>query len=131
MIDHEVNQDRCQDALREIHRTGQFDDATWRAQRIIGPSALAYPADASGPGPGSGAFPPMIYRVNSLTLGVTIPFSPRLSMRVFDYYERGRISDWHYQGLDTRRVIGNRVYIDGGPESYSANLLGIMLNVQL
>lgn len=95
------------------------------------PSALAYPADAGGPGPGSGAFPPMIYRVNSLTLGVTIPFSPRISMRVFDYYERGRISDWHYQGLDTRRVIGNRVYIDGGSESYSANLVGVMLNVQL
>lgn len=114
-------------------------DANWNyiysrgadSYSYAGPAALAYPADATRAGPGSGAFPPMVHRVNSLTFGVTVPFSPRISMRVFDYYERGRISDWHYFGFDQRRVIGNRVYTDGGPESYSANLIGLLLNVQL
>ena len=52
-------------------------------------------------------------------------------MRLFDYYERGRVSDWHYLGLDAGYVIGNRVYTDGGPVSYSANLVGVLVNVQL
>jgi hypothetical protein len=52
-------------------------------------------------------------------------------MRLFDTYEKGRVSDWHYLGFDALRVIGNRVYTDGGPESYSVNLIGVLLTVQL
>jgi hypothetical protein len=96
-----------------------------------GSSALAYPDVAPDTGPGGGAFSPMIYRVNSLTLGLTVPFSKRISMRLFDNYERGRVSDWHYLGFDAGYVIGNRVYTDGGPVSYSANVVGVLLNVQL
>jgi hypothetical protein len=96
-----------------------------------GASALAYPDVAPDPGPGGGAFPPMVYRVNSLSLGVTFPIASRVSMRLFDTYEKGRVSDWHYLGFDALRVIGNRVYTDGGPESYSVNLIGVLLTVQL
>jgi hypothetical protein len=73
----------------------------------------------------------MDYRVDSITLGVTIPIAQRVSLRVFDYYERGRISDWHYAGFDAGQVIDHRVYSDGGPEGYSANLVGLLLNVAL
>lgn len=92
------------------------------------PNALAYPTSVAA-GPGSGEFPAMIYRVNSLTVGVTIPFSDAISMRLFDYYERASFSDWHYAGFNSQRVIDHRVYTDGGPESYNANLVGLLLNV--
>lgn len=93
------------------------------------PAALAYPAGVA-PGPGSGAFPAMIYRVNSLTVGVTIPLVENISLRLFDYYERASFSDWHYAGFDSQRVVDHRVYVDGGPESYSANLVGVLLNMR-
>lgn len=122
------------------HRVGHVKlDANWNYiysrgtddYRYAGSSAFAYPDTVSGTGPGSGSFPAMVYRVNSLTVGLTVPFNRRVSMRVFDSYERGRVSDWHYLGFDAVRVIGNRVYTDGGPVSYSANLVGVLLNVQL
>lgn len=103
-----------------------IDAYTW-----AGSSALAYPDVAPGPGPGGGAFPTMSYRVQSINLGVTFPFNERISMRIFDYYERGRINDWHYAGFAGGLVYDHRVYTDGGPRSYSANLVGMLLNVRL
>ena len=90
--------------------------------------ALAYFPDAFLP---NIAFPPMTYRVNGLTVGVTVPLTKRMSLRLFDYYEKGDVLDWHYEGLDANRVIDHRVYTDGGPESYSANLVGLLLNIEL
>ncbi|HET9033898.1 MAG TPA: MtrB/PioB family outer membrane beta-barrel protein [Dokdonella sp.] len=92
------------------------------------PAALAYP-NSVGPGPGNGEFPAMIYRVNSLTLGVTIPLIENVSLKLFNYYERASFSDWHYVGFDSQPVIDHRVYTDGGPQSYDANLVGMLLNV--
>lgn len=113
-------------------------DANWNllysrgvtGYRYASPLALAYP-DLNSDGAGSGAFPPMTYRVNSLNLGITIPLLERVSLRVFDSWERGRINDWHYLGFDTQRVYDHRVYTDGGPESYNANLIGLLLNIRL
>ncbi len=122
------------------HRIGRVRvDAGWNytyshgidAYAYAGPTALAYPDTAIGSGPGGGAFPAMTYRIQSLTLGVTVPVSERISMRLFDYYERGHVSDWHYLGFDASRVFDHRVYLDGGPRSYSANLVGVLVNVQL
>jgi len=96
--------------------------------RYAGPAALAWP---EADGPGSGAFPTMTYRINSLTFGVRIPLCDRVALRVFDYYERGRISDWHYLGFDAGRVIDHRVYTDGGPQDYNANLVGLLLDIRL
>lgn len=73
----------------------------------------------------------MTYRVNGLTLGVTFPLTQRMSLRVFDYYEKGDVLDWHYEGLSANRVIDHRVYTDGGPTDYSANLVGVLLNIEL
>ncbi|MBZ0223859.1 MAG: MtrB/PioB family outer membrane beta-barrel protein [Dokdonella sp.] len=122
------------------HRIGRVRiDANWNYTRArgmdrynyAGPTALAYPALAPGAGPGGGAFPAMTYRVDSISVGVTIPLADRFALRVFDYYERGRVSDWHYSGFDTARVIDHRVYTDGGPTRYNANLVGVMLRVAL
>jgi hypothetical protein len=96
--------------------------------RFATPAALAYFADGFID---TNAFPLLAYRVNSLTLGVTIPLMRRVSMRLFDYYERAHVSDWHYAGLDAGYVIDHRVYTDGGPQSYSANLVGLLVSIEL
>jgi hypothetical protein len=93
------------------------------------PAALAYFGDGvSVPG---NVFPPLRYRVNSLVLGLTMPLGERISLRLFDSFARGDIRDWHYDGLDTQRVLDHRVYSDGGPRDYRANLIGLLLSVRL
>ncbi len=98
--------------------------------RFASPVALAYFADGLTGGD-SGEFPAMRYRVDSLSLGASFALSPRVSLRAFDLFERGRISDWHYLGLDAARVIDHRVYSDGGPSGYTTNLIGVLLDLQL
>lgn len=94
-----------------------------------GPGALANVDGAVGAG--GGEFPSMGYRVNSLTASVHVPINPRTALRVFDSYERGRVADWHYLGFEDGQVFDHRVYADGGPRSYSANLVGVMLEIVL
>lgn len=96
--------------------------------RFASELALAWPDVAAYTG---NAFPTMKYKLNSLTLGVTMPINEQVSLRLFDYYERGRVSDWHYLGFDEARVIDHRVYSDGGPEDYDANLVGLLLTIRL
>jgi len=99
--------------------------------RFASPLALAWADTVIGDGPGGGTFAPMTYRIDSLSIGVRIPLHERVALRVFDVYERGRISDWHYLGFDATRAFDHRVYTDGGPQSYDANLVGLLLDVRL
>jgi hypothetical protein len=90
--------------------------------------ALVYPMDF--PTMGSG-FPANTYRVSSLTAGATFQFTNRVALRVFDTYEIGNIFDFHYAGFNQSLVYGNTLYTDGGPQSYTENLFGVMINVKL
>lgn len=95
--------------------------------------ALVYPSEFATMGTG---FPANTYRVNSATIGMTLQFTERVAVRVFDTYEIGNIADWHYAGFNQGLVVGtapynNTLYTDGGPQSYSENLIGVMLNVKL
>jgi Putative outer membrane beta-barrel porin, MtrB/PioB len=92
------------------------------------PGALVYPSEF--PTIGSG-FPASTYRVNSATISMTLQCTERVVLRVFDTYEVGNIADWHYAGFNQGLVIGNSLYTDGGPQSYSENLVGVMVNVKL
>jgi hypothetical protein len=92
------------------------------------PGALVYPSEFATMGTG---FPANTYRVSSATVGVTFHASDRISVRVFDNYETGHISDWHYAGFNQSRVVGNTLYTDGGPQSYSENLLGVFVSAKL
>jgi len=92
------------------------------------PSALTYPYTLAQAGD---QFPAMTYVVNGLTLNVTVPLDKRTSLRFFEYYEHGRIADWHYANFDNTLVYGNRVYVDAGPQGYSANVFGVFLSVKL
>jgi len=111
-------------------------DASWNylyshgitSYNYASPLAFAYPADAAS---GQNAFPPMSDRTNSFKAGALVPVTKRVSLRVFDYFEQGHISDWHYSGFDQGRVYDHRVYTDGGPHDYSANLVGLLINYKL
>jgi len=89
--------------------------------------AFEYPDEFSP----TGSFPAMTYRVNSVTTGATLQLSERASLRIFDKYERGNIADWHYDGFSQGLVVGNTLYTDGGPQSYSENLVGVLVDVKL
>jgi hypothetical protein len=78
------------------------------------------------------AFPDNHYHINTLQLGFDIAFSRIVGMRVFDIFETGSFADWHYLGLQNNLVTDHRIYTDLGPQPhYSANLVGVMLNVKL
>ncbi|MFV0277402.1 MAG: MtrB/PioB family outer membrane beta-barrel protein, partial [Parahaliea sp.] len=96
--------------------------------RFNSPGALAYPALVADAGSG---MPAMLYRVNTYTLSWSIPLSERLEIRLFDTYETGRLSDWHYSGLEQGLVTNNRVYLDSGPRDYSVNMIGAMVQLEL
>lgn len=89
--------------------------------------AFEYPDEFSP----MGGFPAMTYRLNSVTAGATIQLSERASLRLFDKYERGSIADWQYNGFNQGLVVGNTLYTDGGPQSYSENLVGVLVSVKL
>jgi hypothetical protein len=90
--------------------------------------ALVTPSDFATIGSG---FPANTYRVNSATVGATVQLTERVALRVFDTYEIGNIADWHYAGFNQGLVVGNTLYTDGGPQSYTENLVGVMVNVKL
>src|SRR3546814_14174043 len=84
--------------------------------RFNSPDALAYPALADAAGNG---FAPMVHRVNTFSLSWSMPLTERIGLRLFDTYETGKLSDWHYFGLDQSLVTWNRVYLAAGPSNYS------------
>jgi Putative outer membrane beta-barrel porin, MtrB/PioB len=89
--------------------------------------AFEYPDEFSP----TGNFPAMTYRVNSVTAGVNVQFTEKVSLRIFDKYEIGQIADWQYNGFSQGLVTGNTLYTDGGPQSYSENLVGVLVRVKL
>lgn len=114
-------------------------DADWNSLSSRGITAYSYASSLAlawadvvpNDDPGAGAFAPMRYRVDTLALALVFPVAERISLRLFGLYERGRVDDWHYAGFDAGRVIDHRVYTDGGPESYDASLIGVLLDVRL
>ena len=96
--------------------------------RMNSPAAVTTPANAAQ---ATGAYPVMKYRVTSLTAGLTLPLSERMRLRVFDTWERGNLSDWHYFGFEDTLVYDHRVYTDGGPAKYNVNLVGMLFEVAL
>jgi len=78
-----------------------------------------------------GQFPGMLYRSNSLTASVKVPFGERVALRMFGTWERAHMFDWHYDGFDQSRTVGNMIFTDGGPRGYNAHLVGMMMEIKL
>ena len=96
--------------------------------RMNSADPLTYPGNVDL---ATGVYPLMIYRVNSLTAGLTMPVGQRAKIRVYDTWEIGNLSDWHYFGFDNTLVYDKRVYTDEGPANYRVNMVGMMLEVAL
>lgn len=96
-----------------------------------GTTDFAFASAAALQYPDALPFPTMDHRITSLSANVYIPVTPKFTLRVFDYYERGRLSDWHYLGFSDQRVYDHRVYTDGGPEDYRDNVVGVMFEARL
>lgn len=132
--------------LNASHRFRRFSlDASWNyiyargslnytaaSSGALGANFFPVPADVLYATMGNG-MPPTTYRVNSLTLGTTFALNERISLRLFDNYEIGRVYDWHYEGLGQSLVTPNQntLYTDAGPQSYHENLVGLLVNVRL
>ena len=117
-------------------------DASWNHVQTRGTTQYRYASAAALAWPdlveagNQGQYPAMTYRSASFHLGVKVPFSERVSVRLFDTWERGSINDWHYLGLDDGLVVDHRVYLEDGAVGsgsgrYRANLVGVMLEVKL
>jgi hypothetical protein len=111
-------------------------DLNWNYESSRGTTSYSYASTGALTFPYSAAeagdqFPAMTYDVNSLTASFTIPLNERASLRLYDYYERGQVYDWHYAGFNSTLVYGNRAYTDAGPQGYNTNVLGMFINVKL
>jgi hypothetical protein len=68
-----------------------------------------------------------------LELSLTKPISKTVSARLLYRHERGKIEDWHYNGLPTALAFGANpgaaLFADGGAQDYRVNFFGALLNV--
>ena len=77
------------------------------------------------------AFPDASYKLQVVDAGLRLPLSQQLAVRLYYRFEVGKITDWHYAGLDQGLVVGSRVYLDAGPRDYRVHVLGVLLRLTL
>ena len=122
-FDHDFGRLKLDVAWNFVHTRGLT------SYRYASVAALAWPALVEANL--GGHYPQLTYRTNTMQVGLTLPLKDRWSLRVFDVWERGQITDWHYNGLENGLVVDHRIYLDAAQRGYSANLLGLMLEVKL
>lgn len=67
---------------------------------------------------------------NTFEANLSYPFSKSMTARLYYRYERGKVSDWHYDGVDVNPVpAANAAYLDKGPTDYSAHTVGVFVKV--
>lgn len=65
-----------------------------------------------------------------LDLNLVVPINKSVALRALYRYENGRIDDWHYSGvMDNPVPTPNTVYLDSGPQGYSASAVGLFVQV--
>jgi hypothetical protein len=80
------------------------------------------------------ALPSMTFAQHTLNLNLLIPIDKRLSVRLFERYEIGKVKDWHYDGVVTAAVANydsGTLLLDAGPQSYRANVFGAFFQYKL
>jgi hypothetical protein len=79
--------------------------------------------------------PDQVVEINYLDASLRYPFTPRIAGRLIYRYQNEFIRDWHYQNLNTTPVVGapgslpTAVILDGGPQSYTVNWVGVMMEI--
>ena len=72
--------------------------------------------------------PDSVFIQSIVDAGVLVPITKALALRFYYRYENGRISDWHYDGVKQNPVPSSlAVYLDYGPQSYSASIAGVFV----
>lgn len=65
-----------------------------------------------------------------LDFNLIVPVNKSVAVRALYRYETGTIDDWHYDGVADNPVpAANAVYLDAGPQDYSASIVGLFLQV--
>ena len=80
------------------------------------------------------ALPSMTYVQHTLSINVLIPIDKRLSVRLFDRFELGKVKDWHYDDVmigTMSNYDGNTLLLDTGPQKYRANIIGVFVQYKL
>lgn len=105
-----------------------------------GHSKIDYTYDAAGLGLtpaqvaliGSG-FPALELVQHFVDAGLLVPINKTTAVRLLYRFEKGKFSDWHYDGVDVNPVPGTnqQTYLDAGPEDYTAHVFGILLRFEL
>lgn len=98
-------------------------------------AALAMtPAQIAAAGSG---WPDMTFKQHVVAANLMIPVNKTVAVRLLFHYEHGRISDWHYDGVAQNPTpgaagvtTGTSLYLDTGPKSYSASVVGVFLRLQ-
>ncbi|MGE0357164.1 MAG: MtrB/PioB family outer membrane beta-barrel protein [Burkholderiales bacterium] len=66
----------------------------------------------------------------TLEASLAVPINASLSARLYLRHERGRIRDWHYDGVATNPVPDiEAAYLDTGPRDYRASTVGAFLRL--
>jgi hypothetical protein len=94
------------------------------------PAALGVtPAQQAIAGDG---FSDLRFAQNLFSVSLLVPLNKQTALRLLGQHERGRVRDWHYDGVAANPMpAASGVYLDGGPQDYSATLLGVLLLVRL
>jgi len=72
--------------------------------------------------------PDSVFVQSIVDASLLVPISQALALRFYYRYENGRISDWHYDGVNQNPVPSAlAVYLDYGPQSYHASIAGIFV----
>jgi hypothetical protein len=77
-------------------------------------------------------FSDLRFAQNVFSLSVLVPIDKQMAVRIFERYESGSVSDWHYDGVASNPMpTTGSLYLDAGPQDYSVNVIGVLLIVRL
>ena len=76
-------------------------------------------------------FPDMEVRTDTVDFSLLVPVNKSLALRMQLRHEKGRIKDWHYDGVAANPTpsTNQQTYLDSGPQDYKATAVGVMLQL--
>ena len=79
-----------------------------------------------------GGLADLVFAQNVLDASLQVPIDRRFAVRLLVRHERGRVRDWHHDGVaDNPMPANNALYLDGGPRDWRATLIGIFFQARL
>lgn len=76
----------------------------------------------------------MTFVQNTLNINLVIPLTKQSSLHLYNRYETGKMTDWHYDGQPTgvaTNAGGGTVALDAGPQKYHLNVIGVFFQHKL